>query len=204
MSVLGDIPVTNDLTSTNDVIPAGTMMHWGGTNDAIPTGWLPCAGQTLVNASYPALFAALGITFGGGGELGAVFKLPDLRGRTIVGPDNMGGSAAGRLTTATVGLAGGTQTHALTLAQIPSHSHSGVTGDMNQNQSHSHVGTVAGGWNAYQIDPRGAAPNGVTLSGSVRTEGADPVHEHVISNEGGGTAHENMMPYVVVLAIIKT
>jgi microcystin-dependent protein len=56
--------------------------------------------------------------------------VPDLRGRTVAGKDNMGGSAANRITNAgagfvgtTLGATGGTQTHALTSAENGTHDH---------------------------------------------------------------------------------
>jgi|WetSurMetagenome_2_1015567.scaffolds.fasta_scaffold472843_2 microcystin-dependent protein len=49
----------------------------------IPRSWLRCEGQTLNIASYNSLFALIGITFGGNGTDN--FKLPDLRGMTILG-----------------------------------------------------------------------------------------------------------------------
>lgn len=45
----------------------------------VPAGWLPCDGQLLAAEAYPALFALLGMRFGGDGV--ATFALPDLRGR---------------------------------------------------------------------------------------------------------------------------
>jgi microcystin-dependent protein len=39
-----------------------------------PVGWLPMNGQTLAISDYPALFAVLGTTYGGDGDL--TFKLP--------------------------------------------------------------------------------------------------------------------------------
>jgi microcystin-dependent protein len=43
-----------------------------------PTGWLPCAGQTLQISQYQALFALIGTNFGGDGR--ATFALPNLKG----------------------------------------------------------------------------------------------------------------------------
>src|SRR5690606_25444111 len=66
---------------------------------------------------YARLFAAIGTTFGTGDGV-TTFNLPDGRGRVVAGKDNMGGSAAGRLTNAvsggtgtTLGAAGGSESY---------------------------------------------------------------------------------------------
>ena len=43
-----------------------------------PQGWLPCNGQTLQINQNPALYALLGVTYGGDGR--TTFALPDLNG----------------------------------------------------------------------------------------------------------------------------
>ena len=48
-----------------------------------PRGWMFCHGQTLSIAQNQALFAILGITYGGDGV--TTFKLPDLTGRIPLG-----------------------------------------------------------------------------------------------------------------------
>lgn len=53
----------------------GTVKLLTGT--VVPQGWVLCQGQTLVTDHYPALFEALGATYGGDGR--HTFALPDLR-----------------------------------------------------------------------------------------------------------------------------
>lgn len=73
---------TNILPLT-DLIPAGTMMAYGGQN--IPAGWLLCDGSMLSGIGvYANLFAAISHNFGG---TGTSFNLPDLRGRFLRGVD---------------------------------------------------------------------------------------------------------------------
>src|SRR5690606_11736458 len=69
------------------------------------------------------------------GDGSTTFNLPDLRGRTWVGLDNLGGTDAGRLDLPNaVGLSGGSQKVTLTTAEMPSHSHSMVASG-----AHTHV-----------------------------------------------------------------
>jgi microcystin-dependent protein len=49
----------------------------------VPQGWLLCDGSTVSIREYTALYATLGIRYGGDGQ--ATFGLPDLRGYTIIG-----------------------------------------------------------------------------------------------------------------------
>jgi microcystin-dependent protein len=77
----------------------------------LPTGWQICAGQTrprtdplwqktgAVNAAYWVW---------GNGDGSTTYTLPDFRGRGLFGKDNMGGSAANRLTAAVSGVPGTT------------------------------------------------------------------------------------------------
>jgi microcystin-dependent protein len=76
-----------------------------------PRGWALCNGQLLPINQNQALFALLGTTFGGDGRVN--FALPDLRGRA---PIHVG---SGR----TLGERGGEQAHALSMAEIPTHTH---------------------------------------------------------------------------------
>jgi microcystin-dependent protein len=83
-------------------------------------------GQAVSRATYSALFTLFSTTYGIG-DGSTTFNLPDLRGRFLAGKDDMGGSAASRLTTAagavdgaTLGAVGGVQSVTLASNQIPS------------------------------------------------------------------------------------
>jgi len=81
-------------------IPSGMIAPYAGPSDGshtAPTGWFLCYGQAVSRTTYAALFTAIGTTYGTG-DGSTTFNLPDLRGRTIAGVDDMGGSAASRLT----------------------------------------------------------------------------------------------------------
>lgn len=109
------------------VFPAGMVVASAGV--VPPDGWLICAGQEVLKADFPELYAAIGDSFGAGSDP-SFFRLPDLRGRVIAGPDAQGGMAADRLTEpggmngTEVGSTGGEQTVSLTSDQLPPHTHS--------------------------------------------------------------------------------
>ncbi|MDC8004526.1 tail fiber protein [Aureisphaera galaxeae] len=81
-----------------------------------PRGWALCDGQLLPISSNTALFSLLGTTFGGDGR--TTFALPDLRGRSMVGVGNGPGLSAIQW-----GQKGGAQTHQLSIAEMPAHTH---------------------------------------------------------------------------------
>jgi prepilin-type N-terminal cleavage/methylation domain-containing protein len=62
-------------------LPSGALLAWPGTT--APAGFLMCDGSIYNTSSYSNLAAVLGSTFGGNGT--TTFAVPDLRGRSIVG-----------------------------------------------------------------------------------------------------------------------
>lgn len=77
--------------SKTDATPPGVVTPFAGNEAAVPVGYLPCDGRSLRKLEYPALFAAIGNTWGGSGT---TFKLPDLRGRIPAGADDGKGTDA--------------------------------------------------------------------------------------------------------------
>jgi microcystin-dependent protein len=110
-------------------MPVGVVVPFAGSTS--PAGWELCYGQAISRTTYAGLFTTIGTTYGSG-DGSTTFNVPDLRGRVSAGKDDMGGTAASRLTSTvltasnTLGATGGTQTHTLTSAQsgVPAHSHS--------------------------------------------------------------------------------
>ena len=85
-----------------------------------PRGWAPCDGRLLAVSQYSALFALLGVTYGGDGQ--NTFALPDYRSRSAVGM----GSGPG-LTPITQGEKAGVESATLTQLQLPTHTHAVTT-----------------------------------------------------------------------------
>ncbi|OWY38131.1 hypothetical protein CEK28_14055 [Xenophilus sp. AP218F] len=76
-----------------DAAPPGKVSHFAMT--APPAGWVKCDGALLSRAAYPALFAAIGTTFGAG-DGKTTFGVPDLRGEFVRGWDDGRGVDTGR------------------------------------------------------------------------------------------------------------
>jgi len=83
--------------------PVGTILMYPFTT-SIPNGWLLCNGSNYSQTQYPALYDAIGFTYGAGSA-----KLPDLIGRVPVGsggenPGITGGATDVALTAAQTGM----------------------------------------------------------------------------------------------------
>jgi microcystin-dependent protein len=182
------------------LVPTGTVAPYAGT--AEPTGWLFCYGQEVLRSTYTVLDGLITTTYGaytnGSGGVGTThFRVPDLRGRVIAGQDDMGGTSANRLTGLSGGVdgdvlggTGGTETHTLTIAQMPLHGHpyrSGVA-------SPSSVSGSGG----FQRDG-GNATNYASYTGT-----PSATNGQQIGGEGGGGAHNNVQPTIILNYIIKT
>lgn len=74
------------------VFPCGAIGYWPSVS--APTGWLECNGVSLLRASYPTLFAAIGTLYGAAD--GSHFSLPDYRGCFLRGLDDGRGVDSGR------------------------------------------------------------------------------------------------------------
>jgi len=121
--------VTGPSTITVTTAPPGSYVAFAGdaaAAAALAPDYLLCDGSAVDRIKYSALFAVIGVTYGAG-DLITTFNLPDLRGRTLVGLDNMGGSDAGVITGAwaeAVGGEAGAETHTLITSELPAHTHS--------------------------------------------------------------------------------
>lgn len=93
--------VTNFLTALQRLLvitpPPGVICYYADDTLPPPGRWLPSDGQVLARAgTYAGLFAIIGTTYNTGGESGAQFRLPDLRGVFIRGVDALRGLDPGR------------------------------------------------------------------------------------------------------------
>ena len=143
-----------------------------------PRGWAQCNGQLLPIAQNSALFSLLGTQFGGNGT--TTFALPDLRGRTIIGP----GQGTGTIN-ATVGLSGGSETTTLTAQNLPAHTHS-IPANTGLGDNANPVNNVPANTGALDKE------YSTTSDGNLKATG----------NAGGGQAFNNMKPYAPVYYII--
>ncbi len=165
-------------------------------------GWLLCDGRLLNIADWRALHNAIGNQFGGDGT--TTFRLPNPAGRVL----GTIGAGSG-LTSRALGASVGTETHMLTVDEMPDHSHT-IT---DVQHSHDYIptnsnntqvaGVIVGGPNVN--DGVGGATattsefTGITATnftggvGSSATSAADPDGPPVAA-----TAHNNMQPTLFI------
>ena len=138
--------------------PKGLIMIWHNngttnpTNDDLAPGWSLCDGGIYNN-----------------------YTTPDLRGRFV-----LGAGSGTNLTARTVGVVGGTETHTLTIPEMPSHNH-----NMSQN--------ICNGTNCPRHNAFGGSFNNSVFG-----------YNWSVDNTGGNQPHNNMPPFYVLCYICYT
>ena len=142
------------LVQNNQITPSGQVAMYAMATP--PIGWLECDGSSVLRATYPNLFAAIGTTYGSAD--GTHFSLPDARGYFARAWDHGAGRDSGRTL-------GSTQTDlvkahnhtATSTVTDPTHSH-GVTDPGHiHNLLKTNTGNTGGG---------GGFADGVSVSGT--------------------------------------
>ncbi len=160
-------------------IPVGGIVIWSGTIASIPKGWALCDGSN---------------------------GRPDLRERFVVGAGSSDNTTVPS-STYSVGATGGENTHVLTVAEMPSHSHTGKTSN---DGAHDHK------YRGYRT-PEDYDCAGCHRGRNTRSRGqksghpaeyggeAAGSHSHTatINDSGADASHENRPPYYALAYIIK-
>lgn len=159
LNASGEFDVGFIPSSSLSLVPTGATFQW--LTDTAPTGYLLTYGQAVSRTTYADLFAVIGTTFGVG-DGSTTFNLPDLRGRYWLGKDNMGGTSANRVTAAaadTIGGTGGAETHTLTTAELPPHTHNSPYSTTSVQSGSGALGVTVSSGNATSSTGSGDAHN---------------------------------------------
>lgn len=150
----------------------------------LPPGWLFCQGQEEQIQKMPLLHAAIGTTYGGDGV--KTFRLPDLRGRAGIhcgaGTDKTSAYTQGRMV--------GVEAVSLTVATTPPHFHVVQTADV--------TGTTAAPAGHYFARPVLSSTYEPVAMYSSNPMPQVPLNPAAVGSVGGGQAHNNMQPFVVL------
>ncbi len=141
-----------------------------------PVNWMFCDGQSLPIDQYTALYQLLGRTYGGDTSH---FKLPDLRGRVPIHQDVNSGL--------NLGATGGDEQIALTVQQLPRH-------------SHALFASTTRGNNHIPTDKVTADSRPVQLY--VQDVPSASLNAAVGTSTGGSQSHNNVQPYLCIHFII--
>jgi len=156
-----------ELMADNPLI--GTIVF--AARASMPNGLL-CDGSEYDGLDYPQLYAVISDEFKTGDGF---FEVPAMVGKFALGTDDAPNES------------GGSETHTLTTAQMPAHTH--------EDSGHTHIYSGA-------VASVGAAITGVPVPSAVPSlldSGAAFVN---LSTVGGGQAHNNMPPYLKLFPFI--
>ena len=193
------MPIIFGLIANNSVvIPPGSIHSFGG--GSVPLGWLLCDGSVVSQTTYAALFTNIGTGYNTGGEGAGNFRLPDYRGRSILGA----GTGTG-LTARSIGQYLGEENHVLSLAESPIHSHV-VDSHSHGGGSHGHTYTSTHSQGLWQPAWLSGETNGETQvgSGGINASGTIISAEAPGTNQvGSSNSHNTIHPVLVATVIIK-
>ncbi len=187
---LGSVNVST-LTASSTItgygtIPVGGIIMWSGST--VPTGWALCDGTTS------------------NGQV-----TPDLRGRFIVGS---GTPTSNSLTSRTIGTSGGSETHTISVSQLPVHNHT-FTATAQSAGAHTHDYK-----DIYYAENGGDTVNNNTnYRGSGRTDDdnefyqfdrtttSNGAHTHTVSgttdSTGSGNSVNHLPPFYALAFIMR-
>lgn len=139
-----------------------------------PRGWAFCDGQILPISQNQSLYSLLGTTYGGDGRTS--FALPDLRGRTPIHVGRSNGGQEHRL-----GQKSGEEANTLSANEMPQHTHQARAANADANTADPSGNVLARALNLYE------SPGALVQ-----------LRAGTVTNTGGGQAHNNMQPTLVV------
>lgn len=173
--------------------PIGAIAAW--PTATAPTGWLLMNGAAISRTTYADLFALIGTTYGAGNGT-TTFNLPNAKGKTLIGLD------AAQTEFDALAETGGAKTVTLDATMIPAHTHSDGSLATSTDGAHVHDVEIEGppGGGAFVV------VSASTFGGAVSTQTGGS-HSHDVTgttgSAGGGAAHANLPPYLVLNYIIK-
>ncbi|MCA0318231.1 MAG: tail fiber protein [Proteobacteria bacterium] len=205
------VSVDHSASGLVNAVIEGAGIPPGTTANVVAAGTITMSG----NASASASGVTIRLLPNGAGDGSTTFNVFDAKGRALFGRDNMGGTAANRLTNQPGGInglrlgsGGGAETHILTIQQMAQHDHDGIP---------EKVTVPRTGWGTAG-GPLGMVAAGQIVVGSGGFEGSESLESLRASGNdqeltltgdiatdpaGGGAAHNNVPPGAVANYLVK-
>lgn len=186
-----------DFYPNPNAVPVGTVLPYSAS--AAPgSNFVLAYGQCISRATYSVYFGLVSTTYGACDGL-TTFGVPDLRGRILIGLDNMGGVAANRVGSVvtdsgtivgtTLGSVGGSATHVETVSEMAQHNHT-VADPGHTHTTGATTAAIGGAITVLQPPGTGAATasaqTGITLG-----------------NAGSSSAMSLLQPSMILVYILR-
>lgn len=187
-------------------VPIGGLLTY--TANGVPnSSFVQPYGQAISRTTYSTYFSLVGTTFGSG-DGSTTFNVVDLRGFLVGFQDNMGGSAANRITFAlsgvngaVIGAAGGAETVTIAQANLPNISPTFTGSQINNLKADSDANTITASGGSFSV-PAGSGNSVAALTSTVRPF----TPSGTISSINGGvtqTATNNMPPTRIMSCLLR-
>jgi microcystin-dependent protein len=148
------------LTDLGLLTPVGGVIPFAGS--AAPVGYILCDGSAISRSEYDELFQIIGTSYGIG-DGSTTFNVPNLKGRVVIAKD------ASQTEFDVLGETGGSKTHTLTIAEMPSHDHNGLT-----QSAGTHTHTVTDPGHTHAITDPGHTHTQTTVNDDFNNSGSYP------------------------------
>lgn len=207
--------VIEGITGNPYAVPLGAII-WSTSTTAPNSNFVAPSGQCLSTTTYASYWVQQGSP-ASGSCAGGQFQIIDMRGRVPAALDTLNASAANRLTNSATGCgtamtsigatcANGLEGSAISLAQMPVHSHANTVSET----AHRHA-TIDGGLygTQYSVGPSGSQYNGAAgsyQSIDLRTQQTGTATAGVTisnANAGSGTARPNVQPTIGLIPYLR-
>lgn len=217
----GDRFIAEITGSAAGAVVLGGVIDYTGPSTSVPFGYVLPYGQAISRTIYAAYFLLVGTTYGVG-DGSTTFNVPDYRGRVGAGLDNMGGSDAGRLSTAnTLGTAMGAETVTQAASDVAAHAHGVSITTGTESTAHTHTRSMLTGYGGSAANPGntlngGSFPppvfaansgTGYTFWETGNSSAQSTNHTHGVSGNTGNnsqtTSMNKMQPTITVNKILR-
>lgn len=196
----GEFVLHSYFVNPGEIPIGGGIDYWGTTVPS--TNFVFPYGQAISRTDNAVCFSRLGTLYGSG-DGSTTFNVMDKRGRTSAGKDDMGGSAASRLTSpiagGTIGATGGGQSNVVGQTNLPN-----ISLSPNITQQPTYTTDAAKVLNTQSIFYGGSSgPINVPISVGASTVSLNNALAFTVPLGGSGTALSIVQPTIVCNYILR-